>query len=100
TDVRQLAAALLVYAAFYQLADAIQVAAAGALRGYHDTRATMLITLFAYWGVGLPLGYLLGLTDMLGPATGVRGLWVGLGAGLTVAALLLGWRLYRISAAG
>lgn len=97
-EVRELAAALLIYAAFYQLADAIQVAAAGSLRGYHDTRATMLITLFAYWGVGLPLGYALGLTDWIIPSLGVRGLWVGLGAGLTIAAVLLGMRLYRISA--
>lgn len=96
--VRELAAALLLYAAFYQLADAVQVAAAGALRGYHDTRVTLVITLFAYWGVGVPLGWLLGLSDWLGPATGVRGLWVGLGAGLSVAALLLGVRLARISA--
>lgn len=95
--VQSLAATLLVYAAFYQLADAVQVAAAGSLRGYHDTRATMVITLFAYWGVGLPLGYALGLQDWIVPAMGVRGLWVGLGAGLTMAALLLGWRLYRIS---
>jgi len=95
--VRSLAATLLVYAAFYQLADAIQVGAAGALRGYHDTRATMVITLFAYWGVGLPLGYSLGLRDWLVPAMGVPGLWIGLGSGLTMAALLLGWRLYRIS---
>lgn len=96
-DVQSLAASLLIYAAFYQLADAIQVAAAGTLRGYHDTRATMVITLFAYWVVGLPLGYLLGLTDWVIPAMGVRGLWIGLGAGLGVAAVLLSLRLVSIS---
>jgi MATE family multidrug resistance protein len=56
------------------------------------------MTVIAYWGVGLPLGYLLGLTDHLGAARGVFGLWTGLIAGLAVAALLLNWRLRQISA--
>jgi multidrug resistance protein, MATE family len=88
---------LLAVAAAFQLSDALQVTAAGSLRGYHDTRATMLITLLAYWGIGLPSGYLLGLTDRVVPALGAQGLWIGLVLGLTVAALLLNWRLLRIS---
>ena len=54
----------------------------------------MIMTLFAYWGVGLPLGYALGLTDRFGPPMGPAGFWIGLVAGLTTAAILLGWRLY------
>jgi len=98
TDVSVLAVAsgLLIYAAFFQFSDAIQVTAAGALRGYQDTRATMLITLFAYWGIGLPVGYGLGLADWFGPASGPAGLWQGLIVGLTCAALMLGVRLMRI----
>lgn len=88
-----LAAGLLIYSALFQLSDALQVTAAGALRGYQDTRATMLITLLAYWGVGLPLGYVLGLTSLLGQPSGPHGLWQGLVAGLTCAALLLALRL-------
>ena len=72
-----------------------QVTAAGALRGYQDTRATMLITLLAYWGIGLPVGYALGLSDWLGQPSGPSGLWQGLVAGLTCAAVLLGIRLAR-----
>lgn len=90
-----LAAGLIVYSALFQLSDALQVTAAGALRGYQDTRVTMLITLFAYWGIGLPLGYALGLSDWLGAPSGPSGLWQGLVAGLTCAALLLGLRLRR-----
>ncbi|MEK1906400.1 MAG: MATE family efflux transporter [Pseudomonas sp.] len=89
------AATLLVYSALFQFSDAVQVTAAGALRGYQDTRATMLITLFAYWGIGLPVGYSLGLADWFGEPSGPSGLWQGLVVGLTCAALMLGVRLAR-----
>ena len=89
------ASGLIIYAALFQFSDAVQVTAAGALRGYQDTRATMLFTLFAYWGIGLPVGYGLGLTDWFGEPSGPRGLWQGLVVGLTCAALLLGIRLTR-----
>ncbi|MBT8768382.1 MATE family efflux transporter [Metapseudomonas boanensis] len=89
------AAMLIVYSALFQFSDGIQVTAAGALRGYQDTRATMVITLFAYWGIGLPVGYALGLSDWLGEPSGPKGLWQGLVVGLTCAAVLLGWRLVR-----
>ncbi|AOE86336.1 MATE family efflux transporter [Pseudomonas sp. TCU-HL1] len=93
------AAMLIVYSALFQFSDAIQVAAAGALRGYQDTRATMIITLFAYWGIGLPVGYALGLSDWLGEPSGPKGLWQGLVVGLTCAAVLLSLRLARSSRA-
>ncbi|MDH4559889.1 MATE family efflux transporter [Pseudomonas sp. BN411] len=89
------AAMLIVYSALFQFSDAIQVAAAGALRGYQDTRATMIITLFAYWGIGLPVGYALGLSNWLGEPSGPKGLWQGLVVGLTCAAVLLSVRLTR-----
>jgi len=96
-EVLAVASALLVYSALFQFSDAIQVTAAGALRGYQDTRATMLITLLAYWGIGLPIGYGLGLSELLGPPSGPAGLWQGLVIGLTCAAVLLGVRLQRIA---
>ncbi|MEO4049268.1 MATE family efflux transporter [Pseudomonas sp. CAU 1711] len=89
------AATLMVYSALFQFSDAAQVTAAGALRGYQDTRATMLFTLFAYWGIGLPVGYGLGLADWFGEPSGPSGLWQGLVVGLTCAAALLGVRLAR-----
>ena len=91
----EVASMLLMFAALYQFSDVIQVTAAGALRGYQDTRVTMILTLFAYWGIGLPVGYALGLTDWLGQANGPSGLWQGLIVGLTCAALMLGLRLMR-----
>lgn len=89
------AASLFFYAALFQFSDVVQVTAAGSLRGYQDTRMTMIFTLFAYWGIGLPVGYLLGLTDILGEPTGPAGLLQGLIAGLSCAAILLSIRLAR-----
>ncbi|MFC0268212.1 MATE family efflux transporter [Kushneria aurantia] len=88
--VRTLAANLVLMAAIYQISDALQVSMAGALRGYKDTRIIMLITLASYWIVGLGGGHLLG-----GSGLGVYGYWIGLIAGLSCAAALLGWRLQR-----
>ncbi|MNC09612.1 Multidrug resistance protein NorM [compost metagenome] len=91
----RVAAMLIVYSALFQFSDAIQVTAAGALRGYQDTRVTMFLTLFAYWGIGLPVGYALGLTDWFGAPSGPSGLWQGLIVGLSCAALMLSFRLTR-----
>jgi MATE family multidrug resistance protein len=91
----QVASALIVFAALYQFSDAVQVTAAGALRGYQDTRVTMVMTLFAYWGIGLPVGYALGLSHWFGEPSGPKGLWQGLIVGLTCAAVMLSIRLAR-----
>jgi MATE family multidrug resistance protein len=89
--VAALAVLLMRYAAVFQLPDGIQVLSNGALRGLKDTRVPMLITVLAYWGVGLPLGAWFGLH--LGQ--GAPGLWIGLILGLGVAAFLLALRLWR-----
>jgi MATE family multidrug resistance protein len=83
-----LAKTLLGVAAMFQIVDGIQVTAAGALRGLKDTRIPLLIGIVAYWGIGLPCGYTLGL--VLG-YDGV-GLWWGFAIGLAVAAGILTWR--------
>lgn len=94
-EVRQLAADLLLFAAAYQVVDALQVGAAGSLRGLHDTRGPMVMTLIAYWVVALPVGYVLGLTFLTGTRYGPYGFWAGLVLGLSVAAVLLNQRLAR-----
>ena len=90
-SVAALAVLLMRYAAVFQLPDGIQVLSAGALRGLKDTRVPMLITVLAYWGIGLPLGAWFGLHR----GQGAPGLWIGLILGLGVAALLLALRLWR-----
>ena len=97
-QVAALAAALLLYAAAFQLPDGIQVIAAGALRGLRDTRVPMVIAALSYWGVGMPLGAILGLgVGGLTPAWGPRGMWLGLIGGLSVASVLMGLRFWRSS---
>ena len=75
----------------------MQVTATGILRGYKDTRFAFFTVLFAYWIVGLPLGYSLGLTSFWGKELGAQGFWIGLIAGLGVASILLALRFYSIS---
>ncbi|MGY8869436.1 MAG: MATE family efflux transporter [Pseudomonadales bacterium] len=93
----ELAASLLLIAALFEISDALQVTAAGALRGYKDTSIPLLIVFIAYWVIGLPLGYILGLTDLLLPAMGAAGFWYGLVIGLSVSAVLLLIRLKRVA---
>ena len=91
-----IAVGLLYLNAFYQLSDAFQVGAAAALRGYKDTRVPLLMIVFAYWVIGLPLGYSLALTDFWGTPLGAKGFWISLIVGLSIAAVLLGTRLCKV----
>jgi len=93
--VRDLAAHLLLFAVAYQIFDALQVGAAGCLRGLQDTRSPMLLTLIAYWVFAIPFGIIAGSTDWLGRAWGPYGYWAGLVLGLGVACVLLNVQLGR-----
>lgn len=91
-NVTEIAVSLLAMAAIFQIFDGLQVAGAGALRGLKDTTAPMFITAFSYWGLGVPIGYYLGITRGLGP----QGVWMGPIGGLLFAAVLLNIRFYRV----
>ncbi|MNY01941.1 Multidrug resistance protein NorM [compost metagenome] len=84
-EVIAIAAQLLLVAAVFQISDGIQVVVLGALRGLQDVKIPMYITFAAYWVVGFPVSYYLGKHTEL-KATGI---WIGLLAGLTVAAVFL-----------
>lgn len=88
-----LASTLLLYAALLQLPDGLQMLASGALRGLQDTRVPMMIAVFSYWGIGMPLGAWLGL----GLGWGPQGMWVGLITALSIATVLMGWRFHSSS---
>jgi MATE family multidrug resistance protein len=96
-QVVQLASGLMLFAALYQVSDGIQLSAAGSLRGLKDTAVPMLFSIIAYWFIGLPLGYILGLTDLITPPMAAKGFWIGLIFGLTISAILLSLRLYAIT---
>ncbi|MFK2824126.1 MATE family efflux transporter [Bacillus sp. B190/17] len=91
-EVLELAAHFLLFAALFQLSDAIQAPVQGALRGYKDVNTTFFMTLISYWIIGLPLGYYLANTTDLG----AYGYWIGLISGLTAGALTLSARLLLI----
>jgi MATE family multidrug resistance protein len=88
-----IAAQLLIIAAFFQLFDGTQVVGLGILRGMGDVNIPTIITFLAYWVVGLPVGYILGLQTHLG----VKGVWYGLVLGLMTSSILLFFRFQFIS---
>jgi MATE family multidrug resistance protein len=88
-----IAAQLLILAALFQLFDGTQVVGLGILRGMGDVNVPTFITFLAYWVVGLPVGYLLGIKLNLG----VQGVWYGLVLGLAVSSILLFFRFQFIS---
>ena len=92
-NVITISSSLLVIAAFFQLSDGIQVVGLGALRGVKDVKIPTIITLVAYWMIGLPMSYILGFKLHLG----VEGIWYGLSLGLTISAILLFWRFNYVS---
>jgi len=75
------------------VADGAQIGAAGALRGYKDTRLPMAINIFAYWVLAFPLAYLAAVTYKSPPSY----VWGGFVIGLTTAGILLTWRYARLS---
>ncbi len=85
TEVIGIAAKLLLAAAIFQISDGIQVVVLGALRGLQDVMIPTIITFISYWVVGFPVSWFLGKED----AYGSFGIWLGLLAGLTTAAILL-----------
>lgn len=96
--VRSLAASLLLFAAFWQLFDATQVCALGALRGYKVTLVPMLMMLVAFWVVGIPLGAWLGYAGLPGgEPMQVYGFWIGLVAGLMLVSAALSLALRVVS---
>jgi MATE family multidrug resistance protein len=93
--VARLAAALLLYAALFQISDGIQVGASGALRAFKDTAVPMVLCVISYWCVGFAAAYVNGVLHGAGPP----GVWLGLTIGLAVSAVLLIGRYFSTSVA-
>lgn len=91
-----IASSLLVFAAIYQIPDAIQVVCNGIMRGYKHTKPTLIITLFCYWGMGIPFGYVLSMTDWIVEPMGAAGFWLMFCISLTTASALLVYQMRKI----
>lgn len=85
SEVILLSSQLLLVAAFFQISDGIQVVVLGALRGLQDVKIPTFITFVAYWLIGFPISYYLGLHTSLAS----MGIWIGLLTGLTASAIML-----------
>jgi MATE family multidrug resistance protein len=85
TEVLTIASKLLIIAAIFQISDSIQVIVLGALRGLQDVKIPTFITFISYWLVGFPVSWFLGKETVYGSF----GIWLGLLAGLSTAAILL-----------
>lgn len=93
TQVSQMAVYLLWIAAIFQLSDGIQCVGLGILRGIGDTKMPTLITIVAYWVIGIPVGYWLGFKQ----GYSLYGVWFALLIGLTFSAVLLSLRFIKLS---
>nr|WP_255596527.1 MATE family efflux transporter [Flavobacterium potami] len=92
-EVIGIASKLLLIAAIFQISDGIQVVVLGALRGLQDVKIPMYITFVAYWVIGFPISYYLGEHTELK----AQGVWIGLLAGLTAAAICLYVRFHYLT---
>lgn len=90
-NVVQIAGSLLLFAAIFQIPDALQATSAGLLRGIKDVNIPTWFIAIAYWVLGLPLGYIfafhLGYKE--------KGIWLGFIAGLSFVAIFLTMRFLK-----
>lgn len=91
--VMEMAAGLLLLAAFFQISDATQAIGAGLLRGIKDVKTPTILITIAYWVIGIPAGYLLAFNAKLGAS----GMWLGFIIGLSAASIFLIIRFLRMA---
>ena len=90
-EVIQLAGAMLIVAAIFQLFDGLQVIMLSTLRGMADVKTPMYIAVIAFLFVGIPTGYVMTFVFELG----ARGVWYGYLVGLGLAGVLFYHRFRR-----
>ncbi len=91
-NVIPLATGIMTIAAISQVLDGPQKIIMGALYGLQDTRIPMILSFFAFWGVGLTIGYWLGFHTSLGGS----GLWLGQSIGIAISAVMFFWRFHHL----
>ncbi len=92
-QVVQLVIPLLITAGFFQLCDAVQCVSIALLRGLGDSQLPSMLSLAAYWLVGMPIGYWL----TFGFGWGIQGVWVGFLISLSLQAVWFTWRFFYLT---
>ncbi|WP_438465162.1 MATE family efflux transporter [Marinomonas sp. PE14-40] len=82
-------AGLLVYIALFQFFDAIQIVAAGILRGLQEFVSPLLVIFIVYWFAVVPVSYLAAEKGWWFFSGGIDGIWILLASGIGFAALIL-----------
>ncbi len=88
-----LASYLLLFAALFQISDSTQAISAGLLRGIKDVKTPTVFIAIAYWVIGIPVGCILAFYYKMGAA----GIWTGFIVGLTISALFLSFRFFKMA---
>ncbi len=91
-NVIKLTSSLLFIVALFQISDGIQIVSLGILRGLQDIKIPTIVSFIAYWVISLPVAYILAIPLEYG----VIGVWAGLGIGLSISAILLTIRFYKL----
>ena len=95
-DIRDLALRLLRLAALFIMIDVVQIVGSFVLRAYKETRFPFIVVTLSYWGLALPLGYLLAIHRGGGSPDGTVDFWIATILGIGVAAALITWRVRRL----
>ncbi|WP_417538064.1 MATE family efflux transporter [Marinomonas sp.] len=88
-EVVALAASILLISSCYQFPDMLQTVFTGALRGFRDTRSSMIAFAVSLFGLSIPFGFWLSHYSPWAETLSLRGFYIGLGAGLTLLATIL-----------
>ncbi|PHM46185.1 multidrug efflux protein [Xenorhabdus mauleonii] len=83
------AMSIVIFLCFFHLFDAFQYMLSGIFRGLHETKIVFYAPIIGYWIIGIPLGFILGLTDIITGKMGLVGFWYGLVLGLIINAIIL-----------
>ena len=95
-DITGLALQLLRLASFFILIDVFQIVGSFILRAYKETRFPFIVITLSYWGVALPLGFLLGIHWGDSSSSGTIGFWYAIIIGISLATVLITWRVREI----
>lgn len=96
SEIVAIASWLLLLGGTFFIADGVQTAMAGSLRGLNDTKIPMLFAAISFWVIGFGALYLLAFPLKLG----VTGVWIGFTIGLIVYCVMLVARFHRLTARG